>query len=207
MSSNGQLPTAQIAGLDAALAALALTVQDENADVAANVNVIDFQGAGVTAAVGGTGEVVVTIPGGGGGGSSSGLLAVATATTSAAYSTTSTTSVAMDATNLSVTFTAPASGAVLITQTGYATTNSTTIGAYEWSVITTAAVEVQVCSLVSKQTTLARRIATYYITGLTPGNSYTYRWGHRQVGGITGTTYTGGNSGTSGNTIMTVAAA
>lgn len=40
----------------------ALTVQDENVDVATAVSQIDFQGTGVTASAG-TGEVVVTIPG------------------------------------------------------------------------------------------------------------------------------------------------
>lgn len=43
-----------------------LTVQDEGGTVATGVTQLDFQGAGVTAAVG-TGEVVITIPGGSGG--------------------------------------------------------------------------------------------------------------------------------------------
>lgn len=46
-----------------------LTVQDENGTVATGVGQVDFQGAGVTAAVGAGGEVVVTIPGSTGGGS------------------------------------------------------------------------------------------------------------------------------------------
>ena len=44
-----------------------LAVQDENVAVASGVSILDFQGAGVSAAAGGAGEVVVTIPGGGGG--------------------------------------------------------------------------------------------------------------------------------------------
>lgn len=46
-------------------AGAALTVQDENSNVATNVSQIDFQGAGVTVTAG-TGEVIVTIPGGAG---------------------------------------------------------------------------------------------------------------------------------------------
>ena len=49
-----------------------LTVQDENGTIATAVSQLDFQGAGVTAAVGAGGEVVVTIPGATGGSSGTG---------------------------------------------------------------------------------------------------------------------------------------
>lgn len=50
-------------------AALGLTIQDENGNIATDVSQMDFQGAGVTVTPG-TGEVIVTVPGGGGGGTS-----------------------------------------------------------------------------------------------------------------------------------------
>lgn len=53
------------AALAAAIAAVALDVQDENGLVLADTAVMDFQGTGVVVTTGGAGEVVVTIPGAG----------------------------------------------------------------------------------------------------------------------------------------------
>lgn len=60
--------TAPLTWLPTAAASASLAVQDENVTLSAAVSQIDFQGAGVTAALGAGGEIVVTVPGGGSGG-------------------------------------------------------------------------------------------------------------------------------------------
>lgn len=69
----GKANTADITALDGRVDVLeaaptgtsALSVQDEDGTALTGVTLLDFRGAGVTAAAGATGEVVVTIPGGG----------------------------------------------------------------------------------------------------------------------------------------------
>lgn len=60
--------TAPLTWLPTAAASASLAVQDENVTLSAAVSQIDFQGVGVTAALGAGGEIVVTVPGGGAGG-------------------------------------------------------------------------------------------------------------------------------------------
>lgn len=92
-------------------------------------------------------------------------------------STTSTTPVDVDATNLVVTFTAPPSGIVQITLNGYCSSSSTT-SAQVWclrdgsSLVTASEVQMMFSTTASE-----RRTAMMVITGLTPGTSYTYKWG------------------------------
>lgn len=127
----------------------------------------------------------------GGGGGAGGVLAYKaySAGTSATNSTTTLTDV--DATNLAVTFTAPTSGKVLIRLTAVCG-GSGTQGIY-WGLrdgTTTIANNLL-------RTTVANDISSLAIpiTGLTPGNVYTYKWAHR-VGGVSTsiTTYFGTSS-------------
>lgn len=159
-----------------------LSVQDEDGTVITGVTQLDFQGAGVTAAAG-TGEVVITIPGGGGGGGAAGSLIALKAhnpTTLENKNTTSATDVDADATNLAVTFTAPASGNVLITLSALCKMSAIS-GYYPvWSIRSGSSTlqrrYVQALgSSISSETTPAVK---FYVTGLTPGNSYTYKWGY-----------------------------
>lgn len=100
-------------------------------------------------------------------------------------STTSSTSFAdLDATNLAVTFTAPASGAVIVDLIGFVFKDvGATAGAmYHWNLRDTSgdiAGTNQVVSY-SNSTAFAWRTATAMrVAGLTPGNSYTFKWGHK----------------------------
>lgn len=155
-----------------------LTVQDENGTVATGVTQIDFQGAGVTATAG-TGEVVVTIPGGGAGGGSSDLLAQKYSTFAATYSNATSTDVDVDAARLAVTFTAPASGNVLVEVCGLTNTSVVT----NWTLRNGTTTVAEHTMGGSAYTT---RTARFFLTGLTAGQSYTYKWGFRCLG-TTGT--------------------
>jgi hypothetical protein len=97
---------------------------------------------------------------------------------------TSTSFADFDATNLAVTFTAPASGKVLVRLSSTMDNNgadnsywalregTTTIGSQLMSFSSAIAVGAT---------------AAIYVTGLTPGNSYTYKWAGKRSGGGTST--------------------
>jgi hypothetical protein len=130
---------------------------------------------------------VLAISGSGGSGGSGmtvlGVAQVNSTTTQITYTSTSTTAVPVDATNLSITFVAPSTGNVLVTLEGMAE-NATNTLFQVW------------CLLDGTNTPLAgypgignailtnvgvyyRMRSTFWITGLMPGGSYTYRWGWR----------------------------
>lgn len=98
----------------------------------------------------------------------------------------------IDATNLAVTFTVPASGSVLVVLSGMARRESSS--AYlQWTVrasVTTIAVQ----AVVLEYTAESRVSARILVTGLTPGASITYKWGHKVISGVGRTKY-GGDAG------------
>jgi hypothetical protein len=84
----------------------------------------------------------------------------------------------VDATNLSVTFTVPPSGKVLIRQTAVAVVNNAS-AVYAWNLRTTGGSDVSgTANTIQVNTNMAKISAASVITGLTPGASLTYRWGH-----------------------------
>lgn len=92
------------------------------------------------------------------------------------YSTASATDSDVDATNLAVTFTAPPSGSVSVTLSGTANNSAANNGF--WTIREGSSTLVSF--LIGTGTGFARtRIAL--ITGLTPGTSYTYKWGYYRV--------------------------
>lgn len=128
---------------------------------------------------------------GGAGGGGGGLLGVAqyqpgsdtTYTTSA----TAMTWQALDSTNLSVTFTAPASGQVVVVLSALADYPNTIGDRYFWgvgsgTVLATGSVAMVVAQ--NNTSVVARRRITLevLVTGLTPGASYTWKWMHTAAG-------------------------
>lgn len=126
------------------------------------------------------------------------------ATASAAYATTTATQADVDATNLVVTFTVPASGVVLIEVEGLSESVS---GAGHVLSIREGSTTLQT-AMVGGTAYYGHTRVTFRVTGLTPGASKTYKLGHaRLTGSGTATLYTGGNAGTSGNAIIRAVAA
>lgn len=116
-----------------------------------------------------------------GSGEGGGLLAVtAYDPSSMATYTTTTTLADMDATNLLVTFTAPDSGNVLIRLTCIAYPNGA--GTLYWGLRSgsTTVIEAKVAADEATNV-LDTRIKAFVVTGLTPGNSYTYKWAARHA--------------------------
>jgi hypothetical protein len=112
----------------------------------------------------------------GGGGTTDRLATVVyNPATLSSYSTTSTTIADVDATNLAVTFTAPASGSVMVELTGLAGQSGTT-DFTRWALRsgTTTVKRNQVFGGTSGVN--RTRTAKFLVTGLTPGASYTYKW-------------------------------
>lgn len=109
--------------------------------------------------------------------------------------TTSTSSVDVDETNLAVTFVAPASGKVLVRLSSLQTA-STSGGHNYWQlrVGTTVVAEAWVDDYVA--TSVSRRATVMFdISGLTPGASYTYKWGYRSSAGAATYVFAGGTYG------------
>lgn len=98
----------------------------------------------------------------------------------------------VDATNAKVTFTAPASGAVLIRATATVYTASGSALYWTWRESTTEVVRrIRAMSDNGQR----GRSLTWYKSGLTPSSSYTYKLAH-VLGSGSGGTYWGGNDGT-----------
>jgi len=116
---------------------------------------------------------------------SAGLLAAISYTAGTAYNIATDTLTDVDATNLAITFTVPASGKVLVRLTGScAAAGSAT---YQWG-LREATAEVGSTQPVinnasASATSFQRLTATFLITGLTPGASKTYKWAHRSSTG------------------------
>lgn len=114
----------------------------------------------------------------------------------AALSATSSSSFAdVDATNLAITFTAPASGRVLVVLSASQQGGTAGTQVY-WNLRTTAPADVADSDMSMNYGNNHIRRNTYRkrFTGLTPSSSYTWRWGHRGAGGTT-YIYAGGDHG------------
>lgn len=126
-------------------------------------------------------------PAGGGGGGGGGLLAVKQHYPAAQESktTTSTSFVDMDATNLVVSFTAPASGKVLIRLSCHIY-NSTANGTMYWN-LRDASGDVAGTLMFVQQSPTANmqelKSTCVLISGLTPSTVYTYKWGGKVASG------------------------
>jgi len=99
------------------------------------------------------------------------------------YNQTSATLGDADATNLTVVFTAPASGTVLVRLTGVARQPSGAAagaraywGLRESTTIVAGPMFVLYAPMTMPANRLEAASCAFYITGLTPGNSYTYKW-------------------------------
>jgi hypothetical protein len=113
--------------------------------------------------------------------------------------TTSAVSVDADATNLVVSFTVPASGAVFVR---FESLGQASAGVCYWQIreATTVLAEVWIDA-----EAVSRRLqGSFYISGLTPGAAKTWKWGHRR--GTSGTVFVHAGP-TYGQAIMTVEAA
>jgi hypothetical protein len=98
-------------------------------------------------------------------------------------SSTSTTLADIDATNLAVTFTAPASGKVIVRLTGlhgHFGTNGKDIWGLRQNTTTIAEGAVRASGTWPGNFVVS---AAFPVTGLTPGNSYTYKWAWRTAAG------------------------
>lgn len=174
-----------------------LTAAGTDDQTAAEVPITDagayFTGTNVEAALQEVGADVAALSGGGGGG---GLLAVVQYRPGSATDvpTTGTTLTAVDATNLSVTFTAPASGKVLVrlSSTGYA--NATT-SHLMWGVLDSGGAVVYAASYVTQSASQQAHHRSFLVTGLTASASYTYRFAHARSAATNGSTRYGGNDG------------
>jgi hypothetical protein len=94
--------------------------------------------------------------------------------TSTTTSTTSSTPSDVDATNLAVTFIAPASGKVRVKLTAAQSAQTTSRGM--WTLREGSAEVAGVAQAMSIATTVLRATASMLVTGLTPGQSYTWKW-------------------------------
>lgn len=128
-------------------------------------------------------------------GTSVGLLAVKSYNpgTLATYTSTSSTSVDIDATNLAVPFTVPASGKVLVRLTALGGRGAGA-GSLFWQVRESTSVVSGDMQITNGAETSCFS-ASFLITGLTPAASLTYKWGYHRDGSATATTYAGGVAG------------
>jgi hypothetical protein len=122
-------------------------------------------------------------------GSSSNILAYvgyAQGTDTTLHAASTNTMTAMDATNVKVTFTAPASGNVLVECSVLHDLN--TAGNTFWGLLDGGGSTVAQVFAINQGTGGAfadYRTAKFVVTGLTPGNSYTYKFAHRCTSGTT----------------------
>lgn len=92
-------------------------------------------------------------------------------------STTSTTSADVDATNLAVSFDAPANGEVIVTYEAFC--NATDFITYVWNIRDGSGDVAGTDRIVTNDGKGARITATIKVTGLTPLQTYAWKWGHR----------------------------
>lgn len=103
----------------------------------------------------------------------------------ATFNTTSTSFVDVDATNLAVTFTAPASGKVLVRLTAVCQNNDGSLIAYAALREGSTNIGSQLYLLGFTSAAVVPMSVPFLVTGLTPGNSYTYKWAWRVTAGTT----------------------
>lgn len=110
-------------------------------------------------------------------------------TTKQVKTTTSTSYVDVDATNLAVTFVAPASGAVFVTLEAESQ-NATGQNVY-WDLRSGSSDVAGTKCQIFSSANYGTATKTMYVSGLTPGQSYTYKWGWK-VSSSTGSLVAGG---------------
>lgn len=93
----------------------------------------------------------------------------------------------VDATNLKIDIVVPSSGKILLCLYGYAHVNGSTIA---WGIreSTTMIAGHRVLETSYANNLLASIEAKFYISGLTPGSSHTYKWAHKFTSGSNGST-------------------
>lgn len=119
---------------------------------------------------------------------------------------TSTSLADVDATNLAITFTAPSTGKVLVVLTALVTNTSATAKTI-WGLregTTDLAGDGPVIETSGASAPQVRASHRIYITGLTPGNSYTYKWAHATTSGHTARMLVGGTITQGGPAVMEV---
>lgn len=161
-------------GADGADGADGLISEVQNEGVAVtDASVMDFTGSGVNVTSDGS---AITVDISGGGGFLARLSYNPASQTVKSTTSTSASLVDVDATNLAITFTAPASGDVLVVLSAFADVSGTGWDFYQWGLRegTTKVAEGTVMRA-NTQAALSRR---FLITGLTAGNSYTYKWAY-----------------------------
>jgi hypothetical protein len=125
--------------------------------------------------------------------------------TTTTYTTTSATLGDIDTTNLTVTFTAPQSGKVLVMLTGRITTSAATTPT--WGLRNGSSQAGGLFTLASSLNlggAHQARTGVVYITSLTPGTSYTVKWAWAVSGGVTFGLKAGQTSGDEGAATMQV---
>jgi hypothetical protein len=117
------------------------------------------------------------------------------------YNTASVTLADVDATNLKITFVAPASGSVMVDLTGLALTNASGTWA-AWAIMLGGVMQQKAFVSSTPGSGGLRCFIRFSVTGLVPGQSYTYTWAHQTnvaastVSLLVGATY--------GSAVMTV---
>lgn len=154
-------------------------------------------GTNVTISVNDAGDTITINASGGGGGGGTVLASTAYNPASlTSYAINSTTVTDLDATNLAVTFTAPTSGAVIVTLNALVTSSTAGTGHYlTWNLrdgSTTIATEYIIGSAAQDNVRLAGH---FKITGLTSGVAYTFKWAQSRQTTGTFTTHAGGLAG------------
>lgn len=120
------------------------------------------------------------------------ILAVVSYSPPSNFTTASATFADMDATNLKVTFTAPSSGKVLVTLSANVQAGTTTVYSYNLRDGSGDVAGTTQPVLYNQNTAFFKVSAPIYVTGLTPGQSYTWKWGHALgFGSNTSTTQSG----------------
>jgi hypothetical protein len=116
------------------------------------------------------------------------------------YSTSSSTFADVDATNLTISFTAPCSGKVLVRLISYAESSTAGTGQYKWRLYD-GSNQIGNIQMATKTETGTSIEAYVYKTGLSAGASYTWKWQHAQTASGTGKAIVG-NGSTYGAMVM-----
>lgn len=141
---------------------------------------------------GGHGFWTPTSPGGGGTAVAE-LLATKSHNPAVAVNTAATaTLAAIDTTNLRITFTVPASGAVIVSMSGYLTLDNTEA---QWGLLEGASTVTGSLGQIGFGALNARVTYRVRISGLTPGASKTWDWAHRESFNATAGFRVGGDGG------------
>lgn len=210
------LPTGVVNSLNGDTGALFAytTVEDEGSALTQRPT-LDFEGAGVEVTDdAANNKTIVTIPGAGGSGSGGGLLAITRYRPSAntVLATTSATPADVSTANLAVTFTAPASGQVLVDLNAAADFTAATATAYMWCLRNSSGLIAGTDNVALRGSSSRNTIRVHmpiFVTGLTSGSSYTWTWAHKldvNDAGATARLLVGNTVGTAiwGDALMTV---